>query len=175
MGHLSTPLTPRAMENRLKELKLGHEIDRTSCTKFLANQLRVLMSAAAYVLIQVFRLGARRTGCARTQVDTLRLLWLTKVCQLVQPTQFAQPLHQRVAREVAAQFHIMARMVRTISLRPARTPYLWFAGLYPSNTSFTALTTNSISVSSYVGVIPRMILSNSVLPIMNALEAIDHT
>ena len=37
------------MENRLKELKLGLEIDRTICTSFLANQLRVLMSAAAYV------------------------------------------------------------------------------------------------------------------------------
>ena len=35
------------VENRLKELKLGLEIDRTGCTSFLANQLRVLMSAAA--------------------------------------------------------------------------------------------------------------------------------
>ena len=31
-------------ENRLKELKLGLEIDRTSCTRFLANQFRVLMT-----------------------------------------------------------------------------------------------------------------------------------
>jgi hypothetical protein len=61
------------VENRLKELKLGLEIDRTSCTSFLANQLRVLMSAAAYVLMQELRLKARRTGCARAQVGTLRL------------------------------------------------------------------------------------------------------
>ena len=53
------------MENRLKELKLGLEIDRTSCTSFLANQLRVLPTAAAYVLMQELRLKARRTGCAR--------------------------------------------------------------------------------------------------------------
>ena len=57
----------------LKELKLGLEIDRTSCTRFLANQLRVLMSAAAYVLMQELRLKARRTGCGRAQVSTLRL------------------------------------------------------------------------------------------------------
>ena len=61
------------VENRLKELKLGHEIDHTSCTRFLANQLRVLMGAAAYVLMQELRLKARRTDCGRAQVNTLRL------------------------------------------------------------------------------------------------------
>ena len=61
------------VENWLKELKLGLEIDRTSCTSFLTNQFRVLMSAAAYVLMQELRLKARRTGCGRTQVSTLRL------------------------------------------------------------------------------------------------------
>ena len=61
------------VENRLKELKLGLEIDRSSCTRFLANQLRVLMGAAAYVLMQELRLKARRTGCGRAQVSTLRL------------------------------------------------------------------------------------------------------
>jgi len=61
------------IENRIKELKLGLQIDRTSCTSFKANQLRVLMTAAAYVLMQELRLKARRTGCARAQVNTLRL------------------------------------------------------------------------------------------------------
>ena len=61
------------IENRIKELKHGLEIDRTSCTSFNANQFRVLMTAAAYVLMQELRLHARRTGCARAQVNTLRL------------------------------------------------------------------------------------------------------
>ena len=61
------------MDNRLKELKLGFEIDRTCCTSFLANQFRVLMSADAYVLMQELRLKARRTGCGRAQFSTLRL------------------------------------------------------------------------------------------------------
>jgi hypothetical protein len=61
------------IENRIKELKHGLEIDRTSCSSFKANQLRVLMTAAAYVLMQELRLHARRTGCARAQVNTLRL------------------------------------------------------------------------------------------------------
>ena len=39
------------VKNWLKELKVGVEIYRTSCTRFLANQFRVLMSAAACVLM----------------------------------------------------------------------------------------------------------------------------
>jgi hypothetical protein len=59
------------IENRIKEL---HElqIDRTSCSDFWANQFRVLLTAAAYVLMQELRLRAAGTGCARAQVWTLR-------------------------------------------------------------------------------------------------------
>lgn len=60
------------VENRVKELHEGLEIDRTSCTSFWANQLRVLMTAAAYVLMQEVRLRAVGTACARAQVGTLR-------------------------------------------------------------------------------------------------------
>jgi len=60
------------IENRLKELHHGLQIDRTSCSRFLANQLRVLLTAAAYVLLQELRLKAARTGWARAQVATLR-------------------------------------------------------------------------------------------------------
>jgi len=60
------------IENRIKELHYGLEIDRTSCTSFLANQFRVMMTAAAYVLLQEIRLRAARTACARAQVWTLR-------------------------------------------------------------------------------------------------------
>lgn len=60
------------IENRLKELHHGLQIDRTSCSRFLANQLRVLLTAAAYVLLQELRLKAARTGWARAQVSTLR-------------------------------------------------------------------------------------------------------
>jgi len=76
------PDTPRAVydvycqrgdvENRIKELHHGLEIDRTSCTRFLANQLRVLLTAAAYVLMQELRSHATKTSSARAQVSTLR-------------------------------------------------------------------------------------------------------
>lgn len=60
------------IENRIKELHHGLEIDRTSCTRFWANQLRVLLTAAAYVLMQELRGCAAGTDCARAQVSTLR-------------------------------------------------------------------------------------------------------
>ena len=59
-------------ENRIKELHHGLEIDRTSCMSFLANQLRVLMTAAAYVLMQEIRRSAIGTELATAQVTTLR-------------------------------------------------------------------------------------------------------
>jgi hypothetical protein len=71
------------IELRIKELHYGLEIDRTSCTRFWANQLRVLLTAAAYVLMQELRTRAVTTSCARAQVSTLRErllklgVWLT--------------------------------------------------------------------------------------------------
>ena len=59
------------IENRIKELH-DLKIDRTSCSRFWANQFRVLLTAAAYVLLQELRLRAARTDCARAQVCTLR-------------------------------------------------------------------------------------------------------
>lgn len=59
------------IENRIKELH-AMQIDRTSCTRFWANQFRVLMTAAAYVLMQELRLSAAATDCARAQVWTMR-------------------------------------------------------------------------------------------------------
>jgi hypothetical protein len=60
------------IENRIKELHDGLQIGRTSCCRFWANQLRVLLTAAAYVLMQELRLRAARTACAHAQVTTLR-------------------------------------------------------------------------------------------------------
>ena len=58
------------VENRLKERHHGLEMDRTSCSKFLANQFRVLLTLAAYILFQELR---RRTAVtANAQVTTLR-------------------------------------------------------------------------------------------------------
>jgi len=59
-------------ENRIKELKLDLEIDRTSCSRFLANQFRVTMTAVAYALYQQLRASLRRTELQRATVATIR-------------------------------------------------------------------------------------------------------
>jgi Transposase DDE domain group 1 len=62
------------IENRIKEQQLGLFADRTSCHRFLANQFRLLLSSAAYVLVQALRRTALvGTELARAQVGTIRL------------------------------------------------------------------------------------------------------
>jgi hypothetical protein len=60
------------MENRLKELHQGLALDRTSCHRFLANQFRVLLTAAAYIVFQALQAHTLGTACAAAQVTTLR-------------------------------------------------------------------------------------------------------
>ena len=71
------------VENRIKELHDGMQIGRTSCSDFLANTFRVLLTAAAYVLMQEMRLRLARTHHARAQVATLREHFLKLGAQVV--------------------------------------------------------------------------------------------
>ena len=62
------------MENRIKEQQSDLFADRTSCHRFLANQFRLLLSSAAYVLVQSLRRTALSgTELAQAQVGTIRL------------------------------------------------------------------------------------------------------
>jgi hypothetical protein len=62
------------MENRIKEQQLDLFADRTSCHRFLANQFRLSLSSAAYVLVQALRRTAlRETDLEKAQVGTIRL------------------------------------------------------------------------------------------------------
>lgn len=58
-------------ENRIKELKNSVALDRTSCSNFRANQFRVLLSAAAYVLLQEIRHCAGHTRLAQAQAPRI--------------------------------------------------------------------------------------------------------
>ena len=73
-------------ENRIKEMKLDLESGRTSCTKFAANQLRLTMTATAYVLIQELRADAWGTECARATVATIRSRLLKIGATIVEST-----------------------------------------------------------------------------------------
>jgi hypothetical protein len=62
------------MENRIKEQQLFLFADRTSCQTLRANQLRLWLSSAAYVLLQILRQhGLKETPLAQARCDTIRL------------------------------------------------------------------------------------------------------
>jgi hypothetical protein len=108
------------MENRIKEQQLGLFADRTSCHAFLANQFRVLLSAAAYVLVETLRReGLTGTELASAQVQTIRLKLLKIGGRIVRSV-------RRVVLHLATPFplqelfrFVLARlMARPVSLDP---------------------------------------------------------
>jgi hypothetical protein len=102
------------MENRIKEQQLWLFADRTSCHAFVANQFRVLLAAAAYVLVDHLRRdGLAGTELAAAQVNTIRLKLLkigarvvTSVRRVVVHLASGYPLQElfaRVAVDLVAQ------------------------------------------------------------------------
>jgi hypothetical protein len=101
------------VENRYKELKDSLGLGRTSCPRFLANQVRVLLTATAYILFQTLQQHAQGTACAGAQVTTLRerliklAVWITRsarriVLHLPRACPWLGPWRQ-VARAVGAR------------------------------------------------------------------------
>lgn len=72
------------MENRIKEQQHDLFANRTSCHRFLANQFRLLLSAAAYILMEKLRrVGLKGTLMERAQVGTIRLKLLKVASRVV--------------------------------------------------------------------------------------------
>ena len=69
-------------ENRIKELKLDLFSGRTSCHKFSANAFRLLLSAAAFVLLCEVRRMLSGTGLARAAMGQIRLKLLKIAAQV---------------------------------------------------------------------------------------------
>jgi Transposase DDE domain group 1 len=62
------------MENRIKEQQLMLFACRTSCATMRANQLRLLLSTVAYIVLRALRqFGLAQTELAPAQADTIRL------------------------------------------------------------------------------------------------------
>lgn len=60
------------MENNIKELKNDLAMDRTSCPRFTANQFRLLLTLAAYVLLQSVAEESSDLDLLKAQMATLR-------------------------------------------------------------------------------------------------------
>lgn len=83
-------------ENRIKEFKLDMAGDRLSCSTFLANQFRLILHAAAFILLQVIQTELQVVApfqeIARAQAVTLRVK-LLKVAARVRETSRAVRVH----------------------------------------------------------------------------------
>jgi hypothetical protein len=74
------------MENRIKEQQLYLFADRTSCQTMRANQLRLWLSSAAYVMLAALRQhGLQDTSLEHARCDTIRLK-LLKIGAVVRVT-----------------------------------------------------------------------------------------
>lgn len=102
------------MENRIKEQQLYLYADRTSCHEFLANQFRLLLSSAAYVLVETLRRTALGgTEWAHAQVHTIRAKLLkvaARVCSSVRRIVFhfcSSYPWQELFRQVVHRFRFL--------------------------------------------------------------------
>lgn len=72
-----------APENRIKEFKVDLSGDRLSCREFLANQFRLVLHVAAYMLIQTMQEGILGTELAAAQAGTIRVKLLKVAARVV--------------------------------------------------------------------------------------------
>jgi hypothetical protein len=103
-------------ENRIKEFKLDMAGDRLSCSTFLANQFRLILHAAAFLLVQTLQSSLRAVAplheLVRAQAVTIRGK-LLKVAARVRETTRAVRVHlctsypwQRVWMALAARLAV---------------------------------------------------------------------
>lgn len=109
-------------ENRIKEQQLGLFADRTSCHSFLANQFRVLLSAAGYVLLETLRrVGLAGTELAAAQATTIRLK-LLKIGGRVQRSVRRLVLHLASGYPLQKTFAAILRRLEDWRCPPTRAP-----------------------------------------------------
>lgn len=102
------------MENRIKEQQLCLFADRTSCTRFMANQFRLMLASFAYVLVDgLRRIALTGTEQARLRVDTIRLR-LFKIAARVRVTCRRVVFHLASQCPSAGLFnHVLNRLCRS--------------------------------------------------------------
>jgi hypothetical protein len=106
-------------ENRIKEQQLDLFADRTSCHRFLSNQFRLLLSSAAYLLVQALRRTALAgTALAEAQVGTIRLKLLKVAARVVITA-------RRVVFHLSSSYpdqDLFRRIWRRVEARPVVVP-----------------------------------------------------
>ena len=105
------------MENRIKEQQLDLFADRTSAATMRANQLRLYLSSAAYMLMHALRrLGLKNTDLVRAQCQTIRLK-LLKIGAQIRLTVRNVWISMSEAYPYSELFALVLRNLQAIPLR----------------------------------------------------------
>ena len=105
------------MENRIKEQQLDLFADRTSAATMRANQLRLYLSSAAYMLMHALRrLGLKDTAMAHAQCGTIRLK-LLKIGARIRLTVRNVWISMSEAYPYAEVFALIVRNLQAIPFR----------------------------------------------------------
>ena len=105
------------MENRIKEQQLDLFADRTSAATMRANQLRLYLSSAAYMLMHALRrLGLKDTAMAHAQCGTIRLK-LLKIGARIRLTVRNVWISMSEAYPYPETFALIMRNLQSIPLR----------------------------------------------------------
>lgn len=105
-----------AAENWIKDLKNALQADRLSCHRFWANAFRLLLHAAAYMLLDQLRRRLVTATGTRYQLDTLRLR-LLKIAGWVHEQ--AAPFGPRLCLHLSS-YHPGEPLWRVLAARPKR-------------------------------------------------------
>jgi Transposase DDE domain group 1 len=100
-------------ENWIKDLKLALKADRLSCHRFMANQFRLLVHAAAYWLMDALRRRLVGVGLERMQLDTLRLT-LIKIGGRVRELLTKVRLHLAWGHPGQSSWHTLSRTLGSV-------------------------------------------------------------
>jgi hypothetical protein len=102
------------MENKLKQLKLDLESDRLSCSDFIANQFRILLSSLAYMLIHHLREhGLKGTTFAKAYCGTIRLKLLKVGAVILKNTRSIRCYFSSYYEQQGLFINILAKLTAT--------------------------------------------------------------
>ena len=94
----------------IKEHKLHLKSDRTSCHRFSANQFRVFLHSAAYLLIHAFRANVlKHTQWGKANFQTIRLRFLKIGARIRQ-------LKTRIKVELPSSFPLKKTLIRSFQI-----------------------------------------------------------
>jgi hypothetical protein len=113
------------LENRIKEFKIDLGAERLSCHAARANQFRLLLHVAAYLLIQTLQDGLAPTGMAGAQAGTIRGSLLKVAARVIERCRVVR-VHLPTSFPLQREWRRLVAWLQCAPLQPPEIP--WAAG-----------------------------------------------